>query len=255
MLLTCLKAAAVHPKLEERQKKSYKAIQPGIMMAAGTLLYLRNEHMNAQQTMTALTLKRGGASVKTVSRLKARGMSTAYTTLLNKQESFGKDFDHDVLNWKKRLEDEYKEEGELGTLAKEGNSEALHSLASLNKSRHPGYLLNGDNVDLRIKPRQLTMTDGTKDLHYYQLIAIQNRITDFSLPNSHPSANIKAVPLTTFLPSVEDNQMLRSEWATLVGQVVAKNIPSLNWMGSFVPEHIHHKYMKMTKKKSHIVSA
>ena len=224
------------------------------MAAAGTLLYLRNEHMNAQQTMTALSLKRGGTSVKTIDRLKARGLSVAYATLLNKQEEFGKDFDKDVLEWKKKLEEEYKEEERLDALAKENDPVASEGLARLNKRRHPGYLLNGDNVDLRIKPRQMTMDSGTKDLHYYQLIAIENRIVDYSLPNDQPSVNIKDVPLTTFLPSAEDDHMLRSEWATLIGQVLAKNMPALQWMGSFVPDHIPHKYMDITKKKSHIVS-
>ena len=31
------------------------------------------------------------------------------------------------------------------------------------------------------------MADGTKGLQYYQLIAIQNRIVDYSIPNNHPS--------------------------------------------------------------------
>ena len=253
-MLTCLKAAAVNPRLQTRKKKSYETIQPGIMSAAGTLLYLRNRDLNAHQTMTGLTVKQGGGSAKCIKRLHSRGVSVAYETVLHKQVTYGKDYDQTVLQWKKKLEEEYKTEKELQLKIQDGDSGAQHDLEELNKSRHPGYMLNGDNVDLRIRPRQSTMMDKTKDLHYYHLLAVENRIVDHNLSSeTPPPADIRKVPLTTLLPSLEDNEHLRNEWATLIGHCIARNIPSLDWMGSFVPSHIQHQYMNETKKKSHVV--
>ena len=217
-------------------------------------MYLRNEHLNAHQTMTALTVKQGGGSSKAIKRLHARGLSVAYETLLQKQLAYGKDYDKTVCQWRETVEKEFQLEKELQERIQNGDATAQHELEELNKSRHPGYMLNGDNVDLRIRPRQSTMADPAKDLHYYHLIAVKNRIVDYNLSNQMPPASdIKKVPLITLLPSSEDNELLRNEWATLIGHCIGRNIPSLEWMSSFVPRHIPHQYMDETKKKSHVV--
>ncbi|XP_011679955.2 uncharacterized protein LOC105445739 [Strongylocentrotus purpuratus] len=252
-LLTCIKAAAVSPGIEAgnraNPRKTYRSIQPGILGAAGVLLNARNERMNSHQVMNALSVRRGGCGFKTISRLKARGFSVSYKTILRKQVEFGKDYNAKVLEWKETIEKDVQKENDLLK-----DPDGKSALLKHNAERHRGFMLNGDNVDFRISPRQMTIAQGTTDLHYFQFLAVKNRVADFSLSSDGPKRDVEKEPLSTFLPSVEDNADLREDWLHLIAQVIGKNIPPLCWMSSVLPEHIPHPFMKEMKKKSEVVN-
>nr|XP_054757175.1 uncharacterized protein LOC129263286 [Lytechinus pictus] len=254
VLLTCLQAAATNPRLDKRKSKSSRTIIPGVLAAAGTVLYLRNREMNASQTLTSLALKRGGASSKTFARLQGRGLSVSYKSTLRRQTHLGEGFDAEVKQWKEEVEEEARSEKELRERLAKGDVLAASELESLNASRHPGYILNGDNVDVKVKPRQASMEDKGQDLHFYQFLAVKNRIADFSLSDVAPAMNVEDASLNMFLPSPEDNNHLRDEWATLVARVVTQNIPALSWMAEFTETKIKHEYMDKTKQKSTVVN-
>lgn len=42
---------------------------------------------------------------------------------------------------------------------------------------HPGYSLTGDNVDLKVRPRQMTQKNQNKDHHMFQYVAYENRVS------------------------------------------------------------------------------
>lgn len=83
------------------------------MTAAGTVLYLRNQEVNALKTFTSLTLKRGGATSKTFTRLQGRGLPVSYKSTLRRRTTYGKDFDAEVKKWKEQVEEEDKCEEKL----------------------------------------------------------------------------------------------------------------------------------------------
>ena len=166
------------------------------MTAAGTLLQTRNQFMVAHATMTGLLLDVGNASQLCQSRLQARSLSVAPKTIKAKQIQLGIDFDSEVLRWKKQVEEDvikiheleeqcrplrqliydqqhtFQDRLKLNTFEKE--------LAQAYLDRHPGYKLVGDNIDFSINPRYFTISEGRKSIHYFNFLAIENRVSEDS---------------------------------------------------------------------------
>ena len=40
------------------------------------------------------------------------------------------------------------------------------------ETMHPGYSFTGDNVDIRVTPRQMTMNNQTSDIHLFHICSI-----------------------------------------------------------------------------------
>ena len=72
--------------------------------------------------------------------------------------------------------------------------------------------------------------------------------------NPHPKANIKKLPLQTFIPSVTDCEHLLQEFVVLVARVVVKQFSAFKFLEDVVPQHIPHEYSKLMATKSEIVS-
>ena len=197
--LRSLKAAAINPRSIEgtNKYKDYAAIVPGIMSAAGTLLQCRNKHMAAHATITGLQLKSGGATKQTHNRLHARSMSVSYTTVLEKQVMLGVGFDKEVRRWKEEMEADTskirnlkeqissledivnKEEHDFRQFLELKNLKAQLETATL--EQHPGFQLVGDNIDFSVNPRQFTTEKGRTSLHYFNFLAIKNRVSNRKL--------------------------------------------------------------------------
>ena len=191
--LASLKAAGVNEEALARSKvKSYQTIRPGIMTAAGGLLQCRNSQMTAHATMTGLQLEAGKCTKKTHERLKARSVALASATTKRKQTSLGLDFDKEVKDWKTQIEKEESELRELKikcqpirTKIEEGNytfqdrvnlRKLEETIAEAQACHHPGFKLVGDNIDWNINPRHWTRTAGRRGLHYFNLMAVKNRV-------------------------------------------------------------------------------
>ena len=196
--LRCLKAAAVNvPALSSQREgrnkeKEYETIRPGITSSANNLLYCRNKDMNAHATITGLQLKSGGATKQTHRRLHARSLSVSYSTTIKRQEMLGVGFDEDVRQWKAEVEKDvgklksYKEElDHLEHKIAEGHHNFHDTIrwrkvsddySKLQLLRHPGFQLVGDNIDFVTKPRHQTSEHGKKDLHYFNFLAVKNKV-------------------------------------------------------------------------------
>ena len=238
-------AIGVNRKQANRNKlKKPDYVRNGLMTAAGVLLQCRNRNMNTHGMLTGLTLKRGGASIQTYKRLASRQLSVCYKTVLMQQTELGKDHDKPVRDWCKQLGDEAQSEAEL---LKEGRKDA-------NQERHPGFVLVGDNVDLRVHKRQMTTSQRDTDLHYFNVMAVKNNINAMHLPDDVPISSLKSKSCSDFIPSIEDNLKLRENWVVLVGHTVAEYVPSLRWFKDHLPSSIPHIYNHLTSQKSEIVS-
>ena len=130
------------------------------------------------------------------SRLQARSMSVAPKTVKAKQIQLGIDFDAEVLKWKNQVEEDvikiheleehcrplrqliydqqhtFQDRVKLNPFEKE--------LAKAYVDRHPGYKLVGDYIDFSINPRYFTISEGRKSIHYFNFLAIENRVSEDS---------------------------------------------------------------------------
>ena len=161
-------------------------------------------------------------------RLSSLYHSMGYKATNTMFEKFGKDFDKDLKVWKETVEKDSKTERSL--IEKEMKKNTLKpKLSCRTIGIHPGYSFTGDNVDIRCKPRQMTVKNRNKDHHMFQLVAFQNRVSPNHLPNEAPKSDVMKEPFTTFLPSVDEQAQLVEELVILVGQKWALNIPALAW--------------------------
>jgi hypothetical protein len=175
-------------------------------------------------------------------------------------ETFGADFDVQVKLWKQEVESGVKKEKELvASIVKMEEEDtnldtvrkAVKELEEHQTQMHPGYSFTGDNVDMRVLPRQMTIKNKAKDHHMFQICAFKNRISPNHLPDDKPNRDINKEPFTTFLPSAEEQLQLVEEFVILVGNKWADYIPALAWYADpDLPMHIHHENMDQTKKKT-----
>ena len=145
-------------------------------------------------------------------------------------------------DWRLQVEDDGAE-SELVQQLKEG-------LDYHKTTRHPGYSFTGDNVEMRILPHQMTLTNKNKDHHMYQMVAFKNRISSNHLPNVSPKNDTSQVLFSSFLPNAEDQSTLIEELIILIGHVWGKYISSLAWFTECLPGQIVHAQMENTKKKT-----
>ena len=189
--LKALQAAAISDSMVRAKTKSEETIRPAVMTSAGTLLQARNKNMIAQAT--GLQLDVGNASKLTQMRLQSRCLSIASSTIKTKQVQLGVGFDEQVVQWKKQIESETTEISKLQQSLHKVESvinDNMHTFSdTLNRNRlqeqlgqaklnrHPGYKLVGDNIDFSISPRYWTREEGRKSIHYFNFLAIENRVS------------------------------------------------------------------------------
>ena len=110
-------------------------------------------------------------------------------------------------------------------------------------------------MDKTIRPRHMTMERQNQSIHYFQIYAAQDRIDFRGFSNDVPIKKDLNLPLSFFLPTVDDSNMLRQNYATLIAREVVRKLPYFSKIfGDCVPMHIHHKYSDDMCKKSELVS-
>ena len=260
--LTILQAAGTPKGVEKNKKKTHEVVRAGLMTAAGVILHTRNKFMNAHQMLTALILKQGGAGEKAFRRLSSRFLCVGLNTADRALDEMCVDYDLPVRNWAIELINDREEEGRIQqqlTTAVEKNDkktaeEVRKKLNEHNEKRHPGFQLVGDNVDMRINVRQMGIGHQNLDLHHFNFLAIKNRVQIHHLPNDKPVCPPSAFEPGMVLPNVSDNKVLKRNWTTLIGHIIAENCPALSWFEDHLVAHIPHKYTKEAAKKTEAVS-
>ena len=126
-------------------------------------------------------------------------------------------------------------------------------LVKLRQHRAPGYQIIGDNIDLHIKPKHMTSTNQNKDIHWFNLNAVLNRVTENDLSDSKPSKSIKDMESIDFLPSQDDNLAFLTDIIPLAARVISDKIPAFQKFKNCIVRHIPHKYSDAMVKKSNQV--
>lgn len=119
-----------------------------------------------------------------------------------------------------------------------------------------GFKLVGDNIDKQVSPRYMRFDCQTRSLHYFHSFAAQDRI-DFSHLSDIPPPPLAMSPAEiakTLLPSPEDNQILRKNFATHVSQILITHMPAMKLaFEDSVDWHIPHLHDKEMSRKSNVV--
>ena len=93
-----------------------------------------------------------------------------------------------------------------------------------------------------------------KSLHYFHSYAVHDRIDVSDLSDDQPKDDLQSLPVTTFVPSVDDCTTLRSNYIVLVARVIVDKLPYFSGLRQSVVQHISHRYSKAMEQKSKIVS-
>ena len=82
------------------------------------------------------------------------------------------------------------------------------------------------------------------------VIASNERVINADPATSRPRCSILSVPDTAFLPSVQENEKLREEFAILVERILVKYLPAFALFENYVRKHIMHKFSKEASQQS-----
>ena len=93
----------------------------------------------------------------------------------------------------------------------------------------------------------------TESVHWFNLLAYDNRVADWNLNDEEPIRNIMELPNSSFLPSPEDHAKLKKDFVILVLRILAKNCKYFRQFGSVIPSHIPHQYSTNMSRQSQIV--
>ena len=240
-------AACNKRNLKRNKVKTEDSIKPRVMTAVGILLHSRSQRMNLHQLLHSLVLRRAGAKKSAFWRLNALSVTLSYPDTLKKQSAMGVGFDSAVLEWMKELAEQTHSDWDIIDIEEQ---KANNQKPKASPCR---FRLLGDNCDLRNKCRTTTRTKAGADKHLFINLAIRDRVAGKADANYgyHPE---KSYCPSLFLPSVEDNHHLRSEFKIIVGRVIKNHVKEMNWLENFIPDHIPHENSKLTKQKSEIVS-
>lgn len=132
-----------------------------------------------------------------------------------------------------------------------------HISASASIQKPNSFKLVGDNIDKQVSPRYVRSDCQKKSLHYFHVFAVLDRISFTHLSDSLPLPTSKLPKdiAQVLLPSTEDDQTLRKNFATHVTRILTTHMPSIKLAyEEAVDWHIEHMYMKEMSTKSTVVS-
>lgn len=115
------------------------------------------------------------------------------------------------------------------------------------------FKLVGDNLDKNIKPRDMRSDHQTESLHFFNTLAVRDRVNLAHHSSSTVLVDPDAVNLQQFLPSPQDYDTMSCNMATLVSRVLVKHMPALRGYAAAVNNHIQHPYSKEMSQKSTVV--
>ena len=111
----------------------------------------------------------------------------------------------------------------------------------------------GDNWDKNIKPRDMRMNNQVKSLHLFHSVATVSRIETLHLDDKQSIGNVNDIPISCFLPSIEDCKAICDNYVVLAARVITENFEHFFQYRDCVPKHIHHEYLAKMSEKTTMV--
>ena len=101
----------------------------------------------------------------------------------------------------------------------------------------------------------MTIEHQTQSLHYFHAYAALNHLSFGDLTEDVPTSRLlRSLNPGDFLPSLDDCEKLRDNYAVLMARVICENLKAFASFKACVPKHIMHKYSTAMAKKSVTVS-
>ena len=121
-------------------------------------------------------------------------------------------------------------------------------------SPHVSSSLCYQHCSLSIKHKEENLhkieQDGTKSVHWFNLVATNERVTDTSLSDQAPRCSISHIDPSIFLLSSEEIKHFKSEFKVLVLRVLCQYMTEFTELHSFVTNHIPHQHSEQATAKS-----
>ena len=109
-------------------------------------------------------------------------------------------------------------------------------------------------MDLSVKVREMRVDSNDQLLHFFHYYALQDRVDVSHLSNKQPQCLATSLSIADFLPSTEDYQALRDNFAVHLARIAVKKFSAFKFLEEGVPQHIIHRYSKELSRTSHFVS-
>ena len=121
-----------------------------------------------------------------------------------------------------------------------------------------GFKLVGDNLDKNLNRRHQRIDRKTQSFHFFQSFAVRDRIDLSSCsqsPNCFSTKPVSQLPIDTLLPSLSDDQILLSNFSTIVSRVLVTELSYFSdTFTDVIIKHIKHDYYDNMSLKSETVS-
>ena len=100
----------------------------------------------------------------------------------------------------------------------------------------------------------MTETHQNIDHHWVSHMCTENRVSGNHLSTTQPKeSSIMDSDNGKFIPSREEHVVQRQNYATLVSQIIVRNIVCLHFLSQCAPKHIKHEYQAQMMKKAETV--
>lgn len=124
-------------------------------------------------------------------------------------------------------------------------------------THHVTYKIVGDNLDKNVYSRYMRVKKyRTKSHNMFHSFAVADRIDTNAFVDDHQLLCLPSpdMPAKSFLPSLEDDVMLKKNIVTLISRILIQHIPFFKLcFDDLVPSHIAHEYTKEMSRKSDVV--
>ena len=105
-----------------------------------------------------------------------------------------------------------------------------------------GFKLVGDNIDLTVRPQRLRSDRQTQSLHYFNTMAVRDRIDMPGFSDEEKVIDLSTVKLDSLLPDEMGVKGIRANFSVLVSRVLVKYLPALQDLQCVASKHITHWY-------------
>ena len=99
-------------------------------------------------------------------------------------------------------------------------SDEDQKILKIQEERPSSFNIVLDNIDLKVLASDITSDNQNKDYHWCNHNTHLDRVNPVHLENDVPTANLQALPNSAFLPSLDDQNSLLSDFVVLVRRVI-----------------------------------
>ena len=115
------------------------------------------------------------------------------------------------------------------------------------------FKLVGDNIDKTVRPRHMRVDHQAASLHYFNVYAVQDRISFQHLSNTPRLIYPDDVDVNKFLPTAADSTALIHNFKVLMKRILVHYLPAMSHLTD-VNQHITHQWTANMSMKSVVVS-